>query len=169
MDLQTHIQNTITNTRRYLSATMQDVTQEQFNWLPPGLTNPISCTYFHIASAEDFFVNRVIKGGAVAFMSDGWAQKTGVDQIPGPRGGWDQFRAKQFELAPIHEYVLHVQSLVDAYVATLTPEELAREVVAMGKPSTVASIFNSMTVHTAFHTGEIALMKGLQGAKGIPF
>lgn len=169
MELQQHIKNTIDNARRYLNATMQDVTHEQFNWQPAGLTNPMSCTYFHIASAEDFFLNRVIKGGALAFMSDDWAQKTGVTQIPGPRGGWDQFRQKSFEIGPIREYALHVQGMVDAYVNVLTPEELAREVVSMGKAATVASIFNSMTVHSAFHTGEIAFIKGLLGVKGIPF
>jgi hypothetical protein len=26
-----------------------------------------------------------------------------------------------------------------------------------------------LPVHTAFHTGEIAVLKGAQGAKGLPF
>jgi uncharacterized damage-inducible protein DinB len=169
MDIRKHIKNNIDSSRRYLFGAMQDVTHEQFNWLPSDNSNPISSIYFHIASAEDFYLHRVIGGGALAFMTDGWSAKTGVGQIPGPRGGWDQFRAKQFDIAPIREYALMINAKVDVFVETVTNEELDREVSFLGGMVPVSFILNSVAVHMAFHTGEISLIKGLQGAKGIPF
>jgi uncharacterized damage-inducible protein DinB len=106
---QATIAGTLAGARSYLNMVMQDLPEDQFNWLSPGTANTIS------------------------------------------------------------DYAQAVQTRTEAYLAGLTATELGREVSYMSKPQPVAMVLGALPVHTAFHTGEIAVLKGAQGAKGLPF
>jgi len=59
----------------------------------------------------------------------------------------------------------------DAYISSLTDEEMNREIETsfLGR-QTVGQFLNGLTLHhMGLHTGEIATMKGVQGLKGLPF
>ena len=72
----------------WLNMTVEDVTQEQANWQPPGLANSIAATYAHtiITADEDF--NMVYDGGET-LLARGWAERCGLSELPPPEFGWD--------------------------------------------------------------------------------
>jgi hypothetical protein len=45
--------------RRYLDATLQNLTPEELNWTPPGLANGIGATLLHLLGGEDRVVQTV--------------------------------------------------------------------------------------------------------------
>jgi uncharacterized damage-inducible protein DinB len=66
------------------------------------------------------------------------------------------------------EYQSAVRAATDAYLSTLTPEELERNVEFAGGERTVADMLLLACSHSLGHNGEIAALKGIQGAKGLP-
>ena len=55
----------------------------------------------------------------------------------------------------------------DAYLATLTAAELDRKVAFAGGERTVAEMLLLAASQSLSHAGEIAALKGVQGAKGL--
>jgi hypothetical protein len=41
---------------------MDNLTSEQFNWIPPGSANAISTTFIHILNAEDVQIQTLLQG-----------------------------------------------------------------------------------------------------------
>lgn len=62
MDIKTYIQHQMANVRGYLEAVIQDTTDEQANWPPPGSLSPISAIYLHMVAGEDYFIQTFIQG-----------------------------------------------------------------------------------------------------------
>jgi uncharacterized damage-inducible protein DinB len=89
---------------------------------------------------------------------------------PGGRGGWEELKGQAVALAPIQAYAAAVQAETDAYLASLTDEELRREMPwPFGGTRTVADFLALLVVHTVFHAGEVSALKGVQGVRGIAF
>lgn len=70
MDAVSYVQNDLKWANELLEQVMQDVTQEQADWIPDGIANPISATYAHAVSAEDAVIQGIIKGEAYLFQSN---------------------------------------------------------------------------------------------------
>jgi len=51
----------------------------------------------------------------------------------------------------------------------LQPEELDRKVNLFGAPHPVADVLAVIVSHVTAHLGEIAALKGIQGAQGLPY
>jgi uncharacterized damage-inducible protein DinB len=70
--------------------------------------------------------------------------------------------------ANLLEYQKAVWAATDTYLAGLTAEDLDRKVI-LGKREMTAAELLIMAIHQSLsHTGEIAALKGVQGAKGLP-
>lgn len=154
-----------------LEGTMQGVTPEQAHWLPPGIANPLAASYVHVITSEDSVFGGMLKGGA-PLMAGEWAGKVGLSEMP-PTADWDAWaRRVQVDLAALSSYAQAVYAATDEYLAGLTDEDLERPVDlsswGMGE-QTLGWLLSLMMVHIGWHTGEIACLKGLQGAKGYPF
>lgn len=54
MDVKTYIKYEINAIRMVLDAGMAGLTEEQFNWAPPGTANSISANFLHLVSGEDW-------------------------------------------------------------------------------------------------------------------
>ena len=170
MDAQGYLQRQFSEVRRLSGAPMQEITEEQVNWTPPGTANVISAILLHQAGTEDAIVQQRLRGEPRVWERDGWAERTGVAMTPGGRGGWEELKEQTVALAPIQAYATAVHAATDAYLASLTDEELRREMPwPFGGTRTVADFLALLVVHTVFHAGEIAALKGVQGAQGIPF
>ena len=148
---------------------LQDLTEEQLNWSPPGTANSIATILLHVTGTDDRFVNMRALGRATIWESGNWSERVGLPQPPGQAGYWDEANAKTFELAALKDYVEAVRGVIDEYVATLTDEELSRPVQGIGGEQPMAAVIGLIIVHAAGHYGEIAALKGAQGAKGLPF
>jgi uncharacterized damage-inducible protein DinB len=169
MDTIAFIRELIDSVRRQTNDSMQSMTVEQFNWTPPGTASPISAVLVHLLNGEDFFFQAVIQGKPKLWEEGGWDEKTGVKNTPDFGGNWEEFKQMTLALEPVLDYQQVVYAAADAYLDTLTPDELERKVKFAGGEHTVAAMIIHAICHSLCHAGEIAALKGIQGAKGLPY
>ena len=156
------------------SGTMQAVTAELAHWPPPGNANPLGASYAHMAISEDALINGMAKGGAPLFAST-WGDKTGLSAPPpAPGTSWDEWgRNVKIDLTALQEYANAVFAASAEYLGSLSSADLDRELdlsgFQLGKQSLGWFLGTIVVSHINNHCGEIACLKGLQGAKGYPF
>ena len=163
----------------YLEGTMADVTAEQAHYLPPGRANPLGATYAHVLCSEDLIVNGMLRQAAPLSAST-HAEKTGLSEpmpMPGTPNWNDAYaawaRRVHVDLAALKSYGADVYAATDAYLASLSDADLSRELdlsaVGFGQQK-LGWMLNLLVLnHVGTETGEIAVLKGIQGAKGYPF
>ena len=156
-----------------LEETMKDVTAEQAHWAPPGIANPLGANYAHLILSEDSVINGLLKGSAPLAMST-WASKLGLSAPPPPpTEPWDKWgRQVRVDLAALREYAQAVYKASDEYLASLNGDGLNRPVdlstFGAGEQTVGWLLSNVVVGHVSGHCGEVACLKGLQGAKGYP-
>ena len=158
------IRQLIAAARRQTDEFMKDMTVEKFNWTPPGAANPISATFIHVLNSEDAFVQTLIQGKAKLWDEGGWSEKTGVKDVPGYSGHWEDFKHLTVALDPMLAYQQVVRAATDAYLNTLTQSELDRVVVSARGERSVATMIIHIASHGLTHAGEIGALKGVQGS-----
>jgi len=156
-----------------LEQTMADVSEEQANWAPPGIANPLGATYAHAVSAEDAVVNGMLRGGATLIASAS-AGKVGLSELPPTEGDYGEWaRRVKVHLPPLKGYAQVVYKSTGEWLASLSAADLERAIDltgwGLGKQSLAWVLGNILIWHIDAHCGEISCLKGLQGAKGYPF
>jgi len=156
-----------------LEQTMADVSEEQANWAPPGIANPLGATYAHAVSAEDAVVNGMLRGGATLIASAS-AGKVGLSELPPTEGDYGEWaRRVKVDLPPLKGYAQVVYKSTGEWLASLSAADLERAIDltgwGLGKQSLAWVLGNILIWHIDAHCGEISCLKGLQGAKGYPF
>ena len=155
----------------WLEGAIETLTPAQAAWIPAGLALPAGAHYAHVLLSEDFLVGGALQGGAPLAMSS-WQGRTGISELP-PPAVWDEWaRRVVVDLPQARQYAQAVNAATDSYLAGATDDDLAREVdlSAFGLGvQTVEFLLKSLLLNAAAHCGEIACLKGLQGAKGYGF
>lgn len=150
-----------------------DLTQEQADWTPPGIANPIGAMYWHTISSVDEIVNRWALGQAPLHQREGWQAKVLAVVVPEPQGvegGLDYMRAIRVDLPALHEYAKAVAGDLQKWLSSLSPEDLERELeTPIGKLSLGQMLETFIIWHINAHCGEISALKGCLGDKGYPF
>jgi hypothetical protein len=170
MDAVTLLTQQARGTHQWLEGTMGDINSAQAQWAPEGAVSA-GAHYAHIVNGEDALINAVAKGGAPMAATD-WAGKTGLSEpIPqGPFSDWS--RTVTVDLPALRTYGQAVFANTEAYIASLTPDDLDREIdlsaLGIGKMSLGYFISGIVLGNANWHCGEISLLKGLQGLKGYP-
>jgi hypothetical protein len=153
-----------------LEATMEGVTNEQAHWTPPGIANPLSATYVHAIVSEDIAINMVLKSGAPLYAT-AWAEKTGISEIQ-PLTTAEWARRVRIDVPTTRSYARAVHAATDAYLADLQEEELNRILdlsnFGLGQMSVGAVLSRLVLGHIDNMSGEISVLKGLQGSRGYP-
>lgn len=174
--LREHLQSAV----RLVEGTMEGVSAQQAHWAPPGSANPIGANYAHILLGQDGVISARLKGGAPLFATT-WAGKTGVSELPPQadpaRPGfpdWSSWaRRVKVDLPALREYAKAVYATSDAYLASLTDEDLRRSIdlsaLGIGKMTVKQLLMGGVIGNALTHCGEISCLKGLQGSKGYPF
>jgi len=168
MDILEYIQRQMAGMRRSVNNVMKDMTPELFNGATPGTANAISATFVHFMNAEDNFIHKVIQGKPSVWESGPWSEKAGILKPPSSGEDWSSYKHRQIAIQPLLDYQAAVWADTDAYLATLTPEELGHKVKFAGGERTVADMLLLSVSQSLSHSGEIAALKGVQGAKGLP-
>jgi hypothetical protein len=149
------------------------LTQEQADWTPPGIANPIGATYWHAISSTDEIVCKWIRGEEPLHQKSGWQEKVLTVSTPEPRPGEDclaYMRTIRVDLAALHAYAKAVADAIQAWLSSLTPEDLERELETPIGKLTVGQMLETFVIwHINAHCGEIAALKGCLGVKGYPF
>ncbi len=164
MDVREYIQKQVAGSRRILDAAIDDTRQEMVNVKTGEFCNTIGAAYAHVIGGEDYFVNVAIRGGQRLWESGGWAEKLGIPNPPGR-----DWAIQIPDLAAFQEYAKAVHAATDAYLESVTPEELDRIIKIFGNERPVANALILIANHGSAHSGEIASLKGIQGVKGLPF
>ena len=169
MDAIAYIQRQVDDLRRQINMVLQDTTDDQLNWAPPGTANPIGVTLLHTIGGEDLFVQQWLQSKPRLWESGNWSERIGVEAVPGGGRGWEECRKVHLCLAPIMEYQEIVCSATADYISRLKPEDLDRKIMLFGSESPLADVLVRLVNHAAGHMGEIAALKGIQGVKVLPF
>ena len=157
-----YIQRELDRSRDMVNRTMKDMTLELFNWAPPGTANTISATFIHFVNVEDLLIQEKLQDKPSIW------KRTRIQKPPGIGEDWSEYKRKQIDIQPLLGYKDEVWAATDAYLASLKAEELDRKVKLGGKERTVADVLVLSASQSLNHAGEIAALKGIQGAKGLP-
>jgi hypothetical protein len=162
MDALTLLKQQVVDARREFQGVMQDVDDIMAHWQPPGVANPVDDLFLHTVLGEDRQVARLTGRAPVL---DEWAAKLNLP--PDWRHTPETSRNLNARIDVLAQYAEAVYSAVDAYLASLTNDDLEKTVESFGGQASVASqISRNLVVHIYEHAGEISTIKGLQGAKG---
>ncbi len=155
----------------WFDGTAGDVSGAQANYVPPGSSHSIGELMAHILHCEDGMLTSFLMGTQPIWEREGWGAKLGltmlIDLPPEPAGS--------FKCDPglLRDYGKEVFAQTDLYLAGLTPADLDREIdltaAGMGKMPLASFLLTMLLGNTYAHTGEISVIKGLQGSKGYPF
>jgi hypothetical protein len=165
------LQYTVGNAFSILEQVTADLTQEQADWMPPGLAIPIGAGYWHAISGTDFLVHSWGMGQAPLSQTAGWEEKVVLHQDPIPEGehGAD-LRSIRIDLAAMHDYARAVTATVEGWLATLTAEDMERKIdTPVGELNLAQMLETFVAWHINAHCGEISSLKGCQGVRGYPF
>jgi hypothetical protein len=163
----------VENTFGILRGVTSDLTQEQADWQPPGCANPIGATYWHAVSGCDELVHRWGQGLAPLSERDEWRDRVLTVAPSEPEHGGDWYAwmcAARVDLPTLHEYAEAVARATGDWLASLQPEDLTRIIQTPIGELNLAQLLATFVIwHVDAHCGEIAALKGCQGAQGYPF
>jgi uncharacterized damage-inducible protein DinB len=154
--------------RKQVDGVLNGLTDEQFNWTPPGTSNSISSTYIHMLASEDRAIQVTLQGKQRIWDASGWVEKIGLQETPGVANAWEPAKGKSLTLASLLDYERSVRTATETYLAQLTSQELDRKITVNGRERLAADVISGTVVHLMLHTGEIAALKGVMGIKGLP-
>lgn len=167
------IQYALGNALAILEQVTADLTPEQADWAPPGIANPIGATYWHTVSSTDEIVSKWIRGEAPLHQKGGWQDKVLTVSAPEPQPGEDCLAYMQtirVDIAALHAYTKAVADATQAWLISLAPDDLERELETPIGRLNVGQMLETFVIwHINAHCGEISALKGCQGAKGYPF
>jgi hypothetical protein len=168
MDIIEYIKAEMASARRSIERVMKDMPQEIFNWPSPGTANTISATFIHLMNSEDHFIQEVLQGKPTVWKSQSWSERTGIQKPPGIGEDWSDYKRRQIQIQPLLEYMADVWAATDAFLASITADDLDRWLEFAGKERSVGDMLHLSIAQSYSHTGEIAALKGIQGIKGLP-
>ena len=165
------LQYAVRNAFSILEQVTADLTQEQADWVPPGLANPIGATYWHAISGVDFLVHAWGMGQPPLSQTAGWEEKVVLFQEPNPEGRHGpSLQTLRIDLAAMREYAGAVTMAAESWLASLTAEDLERQIdTPIGELSLAQVLETFGAWHINAHCGEISALKGCQGFRGYPF
>ncbi len=148
----------------WLEAIVADVTPEQATWQPPGRANTIAATYAHIVRNIDEDINQRLFRRPM--LNEGpWRGRTGL--VPG-RSDWEQ--GTEIDWPALHEYGRAMSTFIIEAMSVMTYSDLER-IADLSTPDIpvwrgIDIVRLTVSIHVRLHGGEIACLKGLQGARG---
>ena len=86
--------------RAMVDRTMDGVTDDLFNWAPPGTANTISATFCHLMNVEDNIIQTVLQGKTSIWDRDGWSGKTGIQKPPHIGEDWSAYQQMTIAIDP---------------------------------------------------------------------
>jgi DinB superfamily len=158
----------VAESHRTLDVVMGDVTPEMLAWSPPGEVLPIGVIFAHAIGLEDLYVQQLIRQLPLIWEAQQWAGRLGHMLPPNQ---WNVQRITPPNFDSLRDYQSAVRAATLAYVRDLSPDDLDRQLQFPGRTwsMSVAQLLGTVIAHTLGHAGEIAILKGLQGGKGLPY
>ena len=171
MDFRTYLRGQLKFAHDTMEQVMGDVSDDLLHKKHQGGTvNCIASMYAHAVTAEDGILNGMVMGRPPIFNAE-WSAKTGVPMKQNPALEADWAASIKMNLPAFREYARAVYASTDATLAEM--DDAAGEAVIDtpfgNKQPRQEFIGNLGVTHMWGHLGEIAALKGVAGAKGLPF
>ena len=134
---------------------------------PANECNSAAWILWHLSRVMDLFVHFRLQDAEQLWNKDGWAEKFSIQPDIEDRGvGWtsEQVAAWTPPSRDVQVGYFHaVNEAIRAYLAQVTEEELAREIVLppLAEPRTIAACFGQVIWDNLAHGGQIAYLRGL--------
>ena len=162
------IKETLGLARQYLEAAIQETEAATLaRRLPSATIGPIGEIYGHTIGNEDWAFNQLIQGKDLLLKSGGWAAKLGLDP-DATEHDWNTVAQDHF--AALQEYGKAVFATTDAFLDSISDADLDKAIDFFGRRESMGWVIaDTVLVHVAFHSGEIAALKGVMGLKGLPW
>lgn len=167
------LQFSLGNAFGILGQVTADLTQEQADWQPPGIANPIGATYWHTLLNIDYIVHKWCQKQEPLGETAGWRDKALTVSAPEPEqgGDWQTYlRTIRVDLPVLHEFAKAMNGAIQGWLGTLAPEDLERKMETPIGELNLGQLLETFVIwHINAHCGEISALKGCQDAKGYPF
>lgn len=166
MDLREFIELRLERVKQVTERTMNDLTPDELKWQPKPEGNPIGLIYFHMARAEDRFVQEFIQGKPRIWETDKWYEKLNMSEDDAGGMGYTAEQVAAFvvpELKDLQAFAEAVRSKSMEYLKDMTPDKFD-EVITLPRfgEVSVGSVWTIIVNHLTQHTGEIGYLRGLQ-------
>jgi DinB superfamily len=154
--------------RQYLDAAIQETDAKTLGTKLPGATvGPIGEIYGHTIGNEDWAFSQLIQGKELIVTADGWAAKLGLEGDP-QHYDWNEVAQNHF--AELQAYGKAVREATDAFLDGISDADLDKAIDFFGRKESMGWVIaDTVLVHVAFHSGEVASLKGVMGLKGLPW
>ncbi len=174
MDLLDLLRYQVKQTNAWLEMTVSDISQEQANWQPPGVANSIGAVYAHLIIGADVGFNSQLHNRMPLIATD-FAGQVGLSEpYPGALPWhWHEWASRvHVDWQAFRRYAREVQKSVEGDFDSLSMAELERPVDRSAAGLGIWKRIEFYSVqginHPTLHGGEIACLKGLQGAPAWP-
>ncbi len=134
---------------------------------PANGCNSAAWILWHLSRVMDMFVHFRLQDAEQLWTREGWAEKYSVEPGIEDRGvGWTagQVAAWTPPSREVQEGYYHaVNAATRAYLAQVSEQELAREIVLppLSEPRSIAACFGQVMWDNLAHGGQIAYLRGL--------
>jgi hypothetical protein len=145
---------------------LQGISAEDLSSKPGGTVSTIAQTYAHVVLSADWLLNEVAQGKELRWVREGWAAKTG-----GPKDQSDWGPLAAFDLAKFNQFADVILADVEEWYRSAPDAALMKMVDSPmgGQAPAMALVGGLLNLHLAEHMGDIATIKGIRGATGMPF
>ena len=162
MEAKELLMRSLEESKGYLTKSLDGLTQEEVNWSPSPECNGIIFILWHMTRVEDFFVNRVIQHGKELYETQDWKQKLGT-----PVKAY-QYTLEELQAWPapklevLREYAGSVRENTLSFLNSISPDKLSEVPQPERSPDSIGYVLGHMSMEIAFHTGQIAYLRGVQ-------
>lgn len=150
-----------------IDSALKDMDDDMLVRAPADQCNSAAWILWHLSRVMDMFIHYRLQDKEQLWTSDGWAEKFSIDPDIEDRGvGWTAEQVAAW-VAPTRDVQLGYYEAVNAsirgYLAQVTEDELAREIVLppLAEPRSIAACFGQVMWDNLAHGGQIAYLRGL--------
>ena len=164
------VTNLLKGNRSMVRKALDGLSYEEVSKRPNAECNSMAWLLWHLARAEDGIVSGL--DGSVELWADGWAEKCGIPaETEGMGFGHKAEDLESFGVGSVDalkEYFGQTEKKVADYLASLSPEDLDKQVPSMMGDGTVplANIVQVLVNEAMVHGGQIAYLRGLHKGLG---
>ena len=154
-----------------LVALVADLSDDQLSWSPTPHAHSLAFALWHIARCDDNYMRVHIQGRPEIWAEERWYDRWGLESestgmlLPDEEAAGLRLPGKKDLLL----YASKVWDEVEAFIAALRPEELARPIHQEERTTGLTvgqAIVTHIYGHDNRHLGEMEYIKGLIGLRG---
>ena len=166
MELKEFIKLRLERVTQVTERVMNDLTPEELQWRQNPEGNPIGLIYFHMARAEDRFVQEFIQNKPRIWETEKWYEKLDMSVDDAGGMGYTAEQVDAFVAPPLKDmqaFAAAVRKQSMNYLEDMTPEKFD-EVITLPRfgEVSVGNIWTIVLNHLTQHTGEIGYLRGPQ-------